>query len=251
MTLFADKDLSKAKFAAIQQRVFEEMAGVRQADPFEEHREKLLICPKCNGSGCSDVKGKVIVCEAKHLSGFREYLEAKGNSADYVKLIVSRVRIVCDALGFKELSDLSSGRVAAWLKDQRAADMGPQTSNHFVANLKTFGSWLFHDRRHPEHPFAHLAKVNAKLDVRCVRRALSREELTRLVDAASRGKPFRSLIGTDRATLYVTACLTGLRVEELASLTEKSFDFRSQPPTLTLEAAYSKHRREDVLLPAF
>ena len=63
--------------------------------------------------------------------------------------------------------------------------MGPQTSIHFVASLTTFGNWLFHDRRHPEHPFAHLTKVNAKVDVRCVRRALSREEFTRLVDAAT------------------------------------------------------------------
>lgn len=47
--------------------------------------------------------------------------------------------------------------------------------------------------------------------------------------------------------LYAIAALTGLRASELASLSEKNFDFKSEPPTLTLEAAYSKHRREDVL----
>lgn len=34
---------------------------------------------------------------------------------------------------------------------------------------------------------------------------------------------------------------------ELASLTESSFDFDTDNPTVTVAAAYSKHRREDVL----
>ncbi len=43
------------------------------------------------------------------------------------------------------------------------------------------------------------------------------------------------------------AAFTGLRSSELASLTPDSLDFRCNPPTLTVEAACSKHRREDVL----
>ncbi len=43
------------------------------------------------------------------------------------------------------------------------------------------------------------------------------------------------------------AAMTGLRAGELASLTPASFDLAADMPTVTLEAAYSKHRREDVL----
>ncbi len=247
VSLLTDKGLSQAKLAAIVQRVREEIAGVRRPDPYEVHREIPLLCPKCTGAGCKNDKDKAIPCEANHLTGFREHLEAKGNSKDYVSLIISRVRTVCSGCSFKVLDDLAAGRVAAWLKDQRAAGKGPQTSNHFVASLKTFGNWLYKDRRHPEHPFAHLTKVNAKVDVRCVRRVLSREELSRLVHAAEQGKPYRGLSGKDRAMLYVLASFTGLRVSELASLTEMSFVFSTTPPTVTIEAGYSKHRREDVL----
>ena len=53
--------------------------------------------------------------------------------------------------------------------------------------------------------------------------------------------------GSTRAMLYRVAAMTGLRASELASLTPASFDFAADVPTVTLEAAYSKHRREDVL----
>ena len=47
--------------------------------------------------------------------------------------------------------------------------------------------------------------------------------------------------------LYRVALNTGLRASELASLTPRSFDLEVDPPTVTVEAAYSKHRRRDVL----
>jgi Phage integrase family len=53
--------------------------------------------------------------------------------------------------------------------------------------------------------------------------------------------------GPDRAMLYAVAAYTGLRASELASLTPESFDLDGNHATVTVEAAYSKHRREDVL----
>ena len=47
--------------------------------------------------------------------------------------------------------------------------------------------------------------------------------------------------------LYHLAVTTGLRASELASLTPRSFDLGSDPPTVAVEAGYSKHRRRDVL----
>jgi integrase len=41
--------------------------------------------------------------------------------------------------------------------------------------------------------------------------------------------------------------MTGLRRNEIASLTPRSFALEASPPTITVEAAASKHRRKDVL----
>ncbi len=43
------------------------------------------------------------------------------------------------------------------------------------------------------------------------------------------------------------AAYTGLRASELASLTQHSYRLDDATPTVTVQAAYSKHRRQDVL----
>ncbi len=48
--------------------------------------------------------------------------------------------------------------------------------------------------------------------------------------------------------LYLLAGWTGLRRGEIGSLTLRNFDLESETPTVTVAAAYSKHRREDVLI---
>ena len=55
------------------------------------------------------------------------------------------------------------------------------------------------------------------------------------------------MTGPKRAMMYRLAAETGLRARELRSLTPASFDLAIEPTTVTVEAAYSKHRRKDVL----
>ena len=50
-----------------------------------------------------------------------------------------------------------------------------------------------------------------------------------------------------RATLYHLAAETGLRASELWSLTAASFSLDACPPTVTVQAAYTKNRRRDTL----
>jgi integrase/recombinase XerD len=47
--------------------------------------------------------------------------------------------------------------------------------------------------------------------------------------------------------LYALALYTGLRASELASLTPASFRLDADPPTVTVQAGYSKRRREDTV----
>ena len=61
------------------------------------------------------------------------------------------------------------------------------------------------------------------------------------------GPRIQKLSGEDRALLYLIACYTGFRRNEIGSVTPRSFDFESEPPTLTVEAKNSKRRRLDVI----
>jgi integrase len=79
-----------------------------------------------------------------------------------------------------------------------------------------------------------------------VRRALSEAESNALIQAAARGGIVFAVSGPDRAMLYRLAALTGFRRKEPRSLTPKSFDLDGNPPTVTVRAAYRKHRRDDI-----
>ncbi|MFO0906462.1 MAG: site-specific integrase [Pirellulales bacterium] len=94
---------------------------------------------------------------------------------------------------------------------------------------------------------AHLSAQNPAIDRRRVRRPLSPEEFARLLEAVERGPSRQSLTGPDRVIVYILACYTGFRRNEIGSVKAHSFNFDSDPPTLTVEAGYSKRRRTDVM----
>jgi integrase len=83
--------------------------------------------------------------------------------------------------------------------------------------------------------------------VRRKRRALTAAEFAALIATAHDGPPVQEVDGRDRAMFYILAAWTGYRRNELASLTLRSFNFDSDPPTVSVKASYSKRRRNDVV----
>jgi integrase len=134
----------------------------------------------------------------------------------------------------------------AALQDRLCRGPGISARNHYLTAIKSFTRWLRRDQRMPNNLLEHLQKQNADVDIRHPRRALPKDAFVRFVQATAAGKTFRGLTGRDRLLLYTLAAHTGFRVEELASLCRASFDLDRTPATVTVEAAYSKHRRRDV-----
>ena len=54
------------------------------------------------------------------------------------------------------------------------------------------------------------------------------------------------MTGPDRGMLYALAAGTGLRSEELRTLTPERFDFGADPPTVTVRAGYAKNGHEAI-----
>jgi len=78
--------------------------------------------------------------------------------------------------------------------------------------------------------------MNEDVDRRHVRRPLTMEEFTYLIQAAESGKKMRNISGPDRAVLYIVGAYTGFRRNEIGSVTKRSFSFDSEPPTLAVAA---------------
>lgn len=74
------------------------------------------------------------------------------------------------------------------------------------------------------------------------------EEVSNLVAAARQSDELiQCYTGEARARVYIASNMTGLRRKELASLTPRSFELNASPPTVTVQATVSKHRKNDVL----
>ena len=189
--------------------------------------------------------------------GYRQHLEAKGNTAGHVEQTCSRVRRILEGCRFSFWSSIDGAKVAGFLHGLRGdkADgqggvkpgVSPATSNYHLAALKSFCRWMVSDRRASESPVAHLDGLNARTDRRRVRRALDVEEIRWLLDTTRNGPQRYGMTGPARAMLYRVAIESGLRRGELASLTRASFALEGERLTVTVAAAYSKRRREDVL----
>jgi len=109
--------------------------------------------------------------------------------------------------------------------------VSPATVNGYRVALSGIFGWLVEDQRWPSNPVAHVKPVEKGEPTR-ERRALSREELDRLVAAA----PPR------RGVAYLVAATTGLRRSELAALRWADVDLDGA--TLRLRATSAKNRKE-------
>lgn len=183
-----------------------------------------------------------------HLTAFENSLKRADNTGKHVKLTMSRVRRIVDEAGFRMPSDIDVESVEQVLREMLESDeIGHRTYNHYVQAMDQFCSWMV-PKRVTANPIAGMPRLNAEVDIRHPRRALNREEFAKLLNSArTSGISIQCYDGEQRARIYLLSFMTGLRRKELGTLTPKSFDLDGSPPTLTVQAACSKHRRRDVL----
>ena len=174
----------------------------------------------------------------EHLDDFEQALRDSGTTGTYVQKTVNRIRKVLDETGVTFLTELSATAVAGCLAGLREKGMpepesdgqtkrkglSAKSSNHYLAAMKGFCGWLVKERRATENPLSHLSGLNAKADRRHVRLALEADELRRLLAAARTGPVRCEMDGESRYWLYRLGAESGLRSNELRSLTRASFD---------------------------
>ena len=183
----------------------------------------------------------------EHLVDFEKYLLTKGDTKTHVDLVVSRARRVIEGCELQNWSDVSANKVQGYLAGLRDEPycISAQTFNFYLQATKQFCRWMVQERRASENPLQHLKGLNVRTDRRHDRRALEPDEIRHLLASTQAAGTRFGMDGYERALLYRLAIETGLRADELRSLKVSSFDFGKL--TVTVEAAYSKHRRQDIL----
>jgi integrase len=135
------------------------------------------------------------------------------------------------------------------LAQHKTPGMAIETSNQFIMAVKAFGNWLTSKKgkRFPiegGNPFDGLDKQDARLDRRRIRRALSADDLRKLLATTRQSaSTYRGLNGEDRFLLYAVAMATGFRSRGLGTLTPASFLLEKALPVVVLAATGSKSKK--------
>ncbi len=224
VTLGRDKDASPARAVEIERKVERERAGL--ADPHEAQAKRPI---------------------AEHLEDFLASLADRQRSKDYAALMATRIRAILDGTRARAVSDLRPSSVEAFLGDLATQGRGRKTLAHYAAAIKGITRWLLRDGRIGSDPLASLEPVPLEGDRKRVRRALDEREQRRLIQAAETSERSSfDLTGRDRAMIYRVVLATGLRANELATLTAGSLTF-GDSPTVTVAPKNAKNRKLEPL----
>ncbi len=139
---------------------------------------------------------------------------------------------------FGDLSPESIQSALATLSDFGKSN---QTVNHYRAAIRAFLRWAHERTRIREIPMG-VTSLNAEEDQR-LRRILTDDELGRLVQYAKSGPVRWDMPGPLRAMAYRAAAGTGIRVDELRSLSPEAFWLDSPQPIICLKASSTKNRK--------
>jgi len=221
---YADKGATQQLASGLERDAAREQSGL--VDRFAVHRKRPLT---------------------EHLADYEAALRNRGRAEQYVGTLIPRIRRVLTGCRFAYWPDLSASKVESYVAELQAEGLGIQSANYYLASMKQFCRWCVQDGRAPDSPLVHLTGDNARTDRRHDRRALEADELRRLLESARTGPTRFGMTGDARAMLYQLAAESGLRARELRSLVWDSFDLNADPPTVTVRAGYSKHRREDTV----
>ncbi len=241
---------------------------------------------------------------SEHVTAYLEHQRGKRGKGGRARINPTCVanaeyRLGCVVAGcrFERLRDLGRVAVERWAARQEAAGMSPSTLNGYLQTVTAFGNWCIETGRIVANPFGRLPKRDAKADRRRVRRAMTDNELRRLLKVAGLrplaeyGRETVRLAGTvnrenkrsrrtwtkapltldtldaavergraalhkrpdliaelehrgrERALIYKSLVLTGLRKAELDALTVGHLELDGPMPYAVLDAADEKAGR--------
>jgi integrase len=223
---------------------------------------------------------------SEHIAVYVAHLKGRNVHPDRVNTTERRLKESSTACGFRYLRDLNADKLQTWLSKQaedKKRKMSAAVHNGYVQLWVSFGHWLTGkrmvgkrantngDKRLIVNPFNGMGKLDEKADQRRKARALTEAELVKLLDAARR-RPLndalmirkgpskdkllakvsderqveRERLGHERALIYKTAILTGLRLNELRTLTVGCLSF-GDVPFIRLDRSNEKSRKGSTL----
>ncbi len=121
---------------------------------------------------------------SKHFDDYIQHLRAKGCSPARIGMVRSRLDRVARDCRLSRLSELNETVIERWLVARADDGLGAAARNNYREAFVGFGSWCRRTKRLLVNPFLDVPLANVKADRRHQRRALTEDELTRLLTVA-------------------------------------------------------------------
>jgi len=206
---------------------------------------------------------------AEHVDAYIESMKARGVVKMHRDNVRSQLMRVIEDCRFARISELNREALERWLGNETRADRSARSRHAHRAAMIAFCNWCADPTigRMISNPFRGVPKADEKADPRRRRRSMTETELTCLLEVA-RHRPLAEaltvrkgkrmgeqyadlrpetrqrldLLGMERALIYKTLVLTGLRKGELASLTVAKLRLDGTIPHVELDAKDEKNR---------
>jgi len=166
----------------------------------------------------------------QYIDQYVKDLEGRGNAERYIYCVEHRLATLQKECGWNTASDISALSFERWRNDKATS---AKTRNDYLQAARGFVRWMVDHDFMASDPLSKVGKVKSNGTFAHERRALTDDEIVRLLAVADWRRP-----------LYITAIFSGLRRGELEALTWGDVHLEETPPYVVARASTSKNRRE-------
>jgi integrase len=180
------------------------------------------------------------------LEQFRTKMTADGTTARHIDVVLQQISTVFSDCEIDSLATIRREAVERWIANEiKTKVRAVGTINNYIKAVKCFVQYLVDIDIFPSHPLKQIRKLNEELDRRKQRRAMTKEEIERLLFSTAHGITRKAGRPEERVLIYQLLLGTGLRSTELSLLTPSQIDF--DYCRLRIEAAKTKNKKADIL----
>ena len=171
----------------------------------------------------------------EHLKTFVAEKEQMSTVPRYVREVELRLERLLRETGWVHAKDISAESFLRWR--QESSQLSVKTLNDFRVAARSFTKWLRMSARALLHDPLEGVRALRAAEPTFTRRAITEEELHRLIRVSDRRRPF-----------YLTAFYTALRRNELRQLDWSDVKLDDPEPHIELRHATTKNRRGGIVM---
>ncbi len=179
------------------------------------------------------------------LAEYKKHIEAKGLSLNHIKVTIQNCSNVIVSEKWAHISDITSKSVNCYISRANELGLSIRKINSNIISLKGFCTWMTRQGYMAENPMKGIHKLKLNSDMKVKRRALSEGEINSLLEATVCSEVHHGLTGEERSLVYRIALTTGLRYNEIKTLSRSDFDL--DMGIVTVRAKNAKNSKTVIL----